>query len=182
MEVRNKRNNGEEYPLKNIQIADISKAYSVRRLGEDDVDLILALCRENTLYAEYCGKAIDRELIEHDIRVTPPGIPMEQKYYIGFFEGNKLAAVMDLIDGFPDSGCAFIGFFMMNIALQGRGIGSSIILEVLSCLKGLGFERCRLGIDKGNPQSNHFWKKNGFEVIREVALESGAVLLAERQL
>lgn len=34
---------------------------------------------------------------------------------------------MDLILNFPDNDTAFIGFFMMNQALQGKGIGSEII-------------------------------------------------------
>lgn len=40
----------------------------------------------------------------------------------------------------------------------------------------------RLGIDKENPQPNHFWRKNGFTVLREAAQERGIVLLAERRL
>ena len=42
--------------------------------------------------------------------------------------------------------------------------------------------RSQLGIDKDNPQSNHFWRKNGFEVIREVEIEEGIILVAEKQL
>ena len=34
-------------------------------------------------------------------------------------------------------------------------------------------------IDKANPQSNHFWKKNGFEVIREVPRDEWTILEAE---
>ena len=49
---------------------------------------------------------------------------MEQKYYIGFFENSMLVAIMDLIDGYPNSNSAFIGFFMMSRTLQGVGIGS----------------------------------------------------------
>lgn len=71
---------------------------------------------------------------------------------------------------------------MMNSQLQGTGIGSKIISEVLNYLKGKEFEMCRLGIDKDNPQSNHFWRKNGFKVVREVVQEEGTILIAERQL
>jgi hypothetical protein len=39
-----------------------------------------------------------------------------------------------------------------------------------------------LGIDKENPQSNHFWKKNGFDVIRVVEREDGTILVAKKQL
>ena len=36
----------------------------------------------------------------------------------------------------------------------------------------IGKTSVRLAIDKGNPQSSHFWKKNGFEVIAEADLDS----------
>ncbi len=165
-----------------IDIRKLSYVYAVRRLGVDDVDMILSFCRENTQYYEYCGRETNAELIENDMNITPPGIPKDQKYYIGFFDGGKMAAVMDLIDGYPDPETAYIGFFMVNKALQGRGVGSGIVTEVFAYLKTLGFERCRLGIDKANPQSNGFWKKNGFEVLREIEMEDGIILLAEKQL
>ena len=35
------------------------------------------------------------------------------------------------------------------------------------CLKQLGYQKIRLGVDKGNPQSFAFWSKNGFQVTGE---------------
>ena len=29
------------------------------------------------------------------------------------------------------------------------------------------YRKARIGVDKGNPQSNSFWKKNGFYIISE---------------
>lgn len=168
--------------MKKIELKMLSKRYDIRKLDFDDVEMIYAFCRSNTQYYEYSGRDISVELIESDLKITPPGIPMEQKYYIGFFEKDRLIAVMDLIDGYPAEDCAYIGFFMMNKELQGAGIGSRIIAEVLEYLNGLGFERCRLGIDKENPQSNHFWRKNGFKVVKEVVQEQGVILVAEREL
>jgi len=40
----------------------------------------------------------------------------------------------------------------------------------------------RLSIDKGNPQSMHFWKKNGFNVIKEVDVNGWTKLVAEKSL
>lgn len=168
--------------MNGIEIQKLSKKYAVRKLCADDVEMIYTLCRSNTQYYEYCGKDISIDLIEQDMRIVPSGISMEQKYYIGFFENGTLAAIMDFIAGYPQSDCIFIGFFMMERKLEGAGIGSKLISEVLHDLKNQGFRKCRLGIDKDNPQSNHFWRKNGFEVIREIAQEEGTILLAERQL
>ena len=168
--------------MKEIDIKKLSKRYTVRKLNLDDVQMIYAFCKRNTQYYEYCGKEPSIELIERDIEITPPGIPIEQKYYIGFFDNGKLVAVMDLVDGYPICDYVYIGFFMMDCELQGNGIGSKIVSESLEYLSEQGFQKCQLGIDKDNPQSNHFWRKNGFEIIREVEIEEGIILAAEKQL
>jgi len=168
--------------MNEIDIKKFSKKYYVRKLHHDDVEMIYLFCKSNTQYYEYCGKEPSVELIERDLEITPPEIPIEQKYYIGFFEDYDLVAIMDLIDGYPDEDYAYIGFFMLNHELQGLGIGTQIISEVFEYLRELGFQNCMLGIDKDNPQSNYFWKKNGFEVIREVEQEEGVILVAERRM
>lgn len=165
-----------------IDIKQFSRKYDVRKLHHDDVEMIYNFCKSNTQYYEYCGKEPSIELIERDLEITPPGLSIEQKYYVGFFENDNLIAVMDLEDGYPDENYAYIGFFMINHKLQGNGIGTQIISEIFEYLQELGFKKCMLGIDKDNPQSNHFWKKNGFEVVREVVQEEGTILVAEREL
>lgn len=161
----------------------LSSVYSVRCMCDGDADMILELCLSNDQYYRYCGRQPSRELILDDLHVTPPGMPVSSKYYVGFFEeGGRLAAVMDLIDGYPDSETAYIGFFMVRKDLQGRNVGTGIVGEVFGYVRQKGMTRMMLGIDKDNPQSNHFWKKNGFSVVREVRQEQGTVLVAEKVL
>ena len=74
---------------------------------------------------------------------------------------------MDLILGYPADEIAFIGLFMTNIHDQNKGVGSNIIGDVCNYLGQLGYQKVRIGVDKGNPQSNSFWKKNGFYMISE---------------
>ena len=45
---------------------------------------------------------------------------------------------------------------MMDVNYQNKGIGSRVIGEVLSYLKSENYEKIRLGVDKGNPQSYSF--------------------------
>ena len=168
--------------MKELEIKELSKKYDVRRLTYDDVEMIYAFCQANTQYYECCEKEPTVELIESDLQITPPGISLQQKYYIGFFDNATLVAVMDLIIGYPDDDSAFIGFFMMNKKLQGLGLGSQIVNGVLAWLKEKEIGRCQLGIDKDNPQSNYFWRKNGFEIIREVEQEQGTILVAEKKM
>ena len=92
------------------------------------------------------------------------------------------AGFSDMIDGYPEPDIGYIGFFMMNAALQGKQLGSTIIQDVCAYLKQIGKTAIRLGIAKDNPQANHFWKKNGFTVIKEVEREGWIVLVAEKRL
>ena len=68
---------------------------------------------------------------------------------------------MDLITAYREDETAFIGFFMLNIKYQHKGIASRIIKESIEYLETEGYKKIRLGVDKGNPQSFSFWKKNG---------------------
>ena len=165
-----------------IDISKISSLYDIRRMDDSDVDSILSFCQRNTQFYEYCEVEPTREQVLNDLHIAPLGISLSDKYYIGFFQKETLIAVMDLIDGYPEPEIAFIGFFMMNKDLQGHGIGTAIIQETAAYLKTTEKAAIRLAIDKGNPQSMHFWKKNGFIVIKEVDRNGWTALVAEKQL
>ena len=165
-----------------IDITRLSRQYTVRELGEADADAILRLCRANAQYYEYCRAEPTMEQVLSDLHVAPPGVDRSDKHYVGFYDGDMLVAVMDLIDGYPEPDMAYIGFFMMNRALQGAGVGSAVIGEAAVCLKSAGKRAIRLAIAKDNPQAAHFWNKNGFLVIREVDMGGWTALVAEKTL
>lgn len=165
-----------------IDITKISRQYMVRRLEESDVDDIVGLFRQNTVFYKYTEARPTRENILDDMKAVPPGICLSEKNYFGFFQNQDLVAVMDLVDGYPNEDTAYIGFFMMNLKYQGNQIGTAIISETADYLKSVGKKAIRLAIDKGNPQSTHFWKKNGFVVVKEVDVDGWTKLVAERKL
>lgn len=165
-----------------LNCSRLSDRFQVRELTESDIPAIYALCCGNRLFYECCGRQNTPEEIRNDMTITPPGKDLCDKYYVGFFDGTHLAAVMDLIDGYPDDETAFIGFFMLHVAYQGKGTGTAMISRVCAYLKQAGFRRVQLGFDKENPQSSHFWLKNRFAAVREVPQEKGIIVLAERSL
>lgn len=90
---------------------------------------------------------------------------------------------MDLILNFPNKETAFVGFFMMNIAYQGKGIGTEIFEECCKNLAEENYQFIRLGFAKGNPQSEAFWIKNGFARTGvEDVQEKYTVVVMERQI
>ncbi len=145
-----------------MDYSSLSGTYEVRRLTEADVPAVLALCRGNPLFYRHCPPAPAVETIRADMAALPPRKESKDKYYLGFFDGEALAAVLDLIVGFPTPEAAFWGFFMLDRSRQGRSEGSRLVSELCASLAGMGFREVRLGWVRGNPQAEHFWKKNGF--------------------
>ena len=167
----------------NFQIENLSKNYVVRKLIDADVPAVYALCKENPLYYQYCPPFVTEDSIRVDMVALPPRKTVEDKYYLGFYEGDRLIAVMDLILGFPKEETAFVGFFMVSKAVQGKGLGTALMQEVYCYLQQCGFEFVRLGFAKGNPQSEHFWLKNGFERTGvEVQNEGYVVVVLEKEM
>lgn len=165
-----------------LNIKNMSETYNVEKLTENDIETIYRLCQGNKLYYRYCQAEISREQILRYLYLRPEGVNEDNKYYLGFFKDELLVAVLDILNGYPDEKTCFIGFFMVNILYQGQGIGTEIIESVLAYIKKIGKAKVRLGIDKENPQSKAFWKKNGFKVIKEVERLGGTILLAEKIL
>lgn len=145
-----------------LNIAGLSVKYTVRALTENDIEAVFVLCSGNPMYYEYCPPAVTPDSIRRDMQALPPGRGPLNKHYLGFFKGEKLIAVLDLVSGYPGPKTAFIGFFMTDAAYQNRGTGSAIVSELCGALKDQGFEEIRLCRVEGNPQPEAFWHKNGF--------------------
>ncbi len=162
---------------------DFSQKYAVRPLTAGDVDKILALCAENEQFYRYHPPMATRESILADMTALPPGTGAENKHYLGFFDGDALVAVLDLIEHYPQQNTAYIGFFMTKKERQGCGLGTSLIGKLFDELRKEKFCRVRLAIDRGNPQSKAFWEKNGFALTgEEFPRDDSAYLPMEREL
>ena len=146
-----------------IDIQSFSNQYFVRRMEKNDLARIYALCSKNSLYYQYCPPAVTKQSIIDDMNALPPNKSLVDKYYLGYFDSDKLIAVMDFIMAYPDEKTAFIGFFMTDLSVQNSGIGSKIINDLCLYLKTLALSEVRLGWVKGNPQAEHFWHKNSFK-------------------
>jgi hypothetical protein len=55
-----------------IDITKLSSRYTVRILEDSDIDDIVELCRQNTIFYKYTEARPTRENIQEDMKVTPP--------------------------------------------------------------------------------------------------------------
>lgn len=142
-------------------IDQLSSRYRVSILNETDIPVILTLYKGNPLYFHHCPPAASEDGVRRDMVDLPKGKGSEDKLFLGFWDCEELVAVLELILRYPDERTAFIGFFIMAPSRQGGGVGSVVVEEICACL-GKQFEFVRLAYVLGNPQAEHFWKKNGF--------------------
>lgn len=145
-----------------MNIENLSNTYSIKRILDCHLESVYMLCKDNVTYYEHCPLMVTIDSIKEDMTTLPPGKLIEDKYSIGFWQGEVLIAVMDLVDGYPDRHTAYIGLFMMHKHYQAKGIGSNIIQEVQKSLKLSGAKNIELAYAKGNEQSKRFWERNGF--------------------
>ena len=145
-----------------MELCRLSTEYFVRKLNDNDIDMIYNLCKGNTTFYRFHPPAATKESISEDMRALPPNKGYDDKFYIGFFKNDRLVALMDLIYNYPSDKVVYIGLFMMDPEFQGKGVGTRIIGECCSYWKSLRYQKVRLGVDKGNPQSSAFWGKNHF--------------------
>ncbi len=144
------------------EIGELSPGRETRVLTEEDLDAVLELMAGNPLFYRHCPPVPTRETVCKDMKALPPRTTYEDKFYVGIFENGQLLAVVDLIFNYPNMETAFIGFFMVNAACQGRGTGSELVGDIAGFLRKNGYRYIRLGYVKTNPQSRAFWLKNGF--------------------
>ena len=166
-----------------IDLNKLSNQYDIRILKKEDIDSIYELCSENEMFYQYHPPFVTRESILEDMQALPPGKTEKDKFYVGYFDGSRLVSVLDLILGYPNEKTAYIGFFMVNKLFQNKGTGTLMIEECAQYLKESGFEKLRLAIDQGNPQSEAFWKKNKFQKTGDIVKnEFSAYVPMERTL
>lgn len=142
-----------------LDVEQFSRSFAVRRLTEDDLPELLELAQGNQTYYEHLHTRPTLETLREDLTKLPPRTTGEDKYFLGYFQGGRLCAALDLILHYPNPETAFIGWFILRKDLQGRGVGTGIFRELLFRLP---FRYLRLFYVKGNRESERFWKKLHF--------------------
>ena len=83
-----------------LNISQLSTKYRIKKMEEEDISRILNLENGNPLYFAYCPPRPCRETVLNDLKALPEGKSFEDKFYIGFFENDRLIAIMDLFSPF----------------------------------------------------------------------------------
>lgn len=97
---------------------------------------------------------------------------------MGIYDDERLVAILDIVRGWPKEDIAYIGWFMVNKDIQGKGIGREIIDKAIEVLRNVGFCAVMLGCIKDNVEAYRFWTNNGFKKT-EKETDTGDYILVE---
>lgn len=145
------------------KIYNYFKNYCVTPINNSNVNEVFDLCKHNNKYYSHLQETATLDGVKNIVNELPPNTTLDNKYFVGFYKDNKLVAILDLIDGYPNKNTAFIGLFMVDINLQGLGVGKGIISKLLKFLKSKKYSSCDLGVIETNIEAISFWEKLGFE-------------------
>ena len=160
-----------------MEVQLLSKKYIVKKLKDEDISSIFSLCKKNKTYYKYCPPMVSEQSIKEDMLALPKHKTLDDKYFVGFYDEDKLIAIMDLITNYPNKKTCFIGLLMLNVTRQNKGIGSLIVDDIKTYLKELNYKYIRLAWIKDNKQAEYFWKKNGFVEIKETRDQNNHIVI-----
>lgn len=108
--------------------------------------------------------------------MLPPGREPCHKYLYGVYAEKTLIGCLDVIRGFPDPTCAYVGLFVLASQNRRQGTGSEIwrlAEELISSWDEI--KKWRLGVALQNDGAERFWTKRGFVPTGEksVSRDSG---------
>jgi len=149
-----------------LDIEALSTSHQVRRITQADISDVYALCKSNQKYYECINSAPTVESLTEIISQIPDGAGTDDKYFVGFYEHDRLISVLDLITGYPEKDDAFIGWFMVDGKLQRHGIGSQIFADVRAAMAGQGYDYLSLSCEKENAEAIAFWQSQGFKAAK----------------
>lgn len=99
-----------------MNLHDLSKQYEVKKIASQDIPAVYKLCSGNPDYYRFMNLQPTPENLTGVITVLPPGKKLEDKYFVGFWEGGSLLAILDLILDYPVEKTVLVGWFMLEKA------------------------------------------------------------------
>ncbi|MDL2220492.1 GNAT family N-acetyltransferase [Eubacteriales bacterium OttesenSCG-928-N14] len=163
--------------------------YQIRPATQQDMPDIYQLQHNNVYYFMLeQGGEVTMEQCKAGVEELPPNTDAAQKHYILFYKDNRLHALLDYVEDYPQKQVAWIGLFMMDDDLQGQGIGKQLMQAFLSACKHEHYQCVQLGVIEGNTPALAFWQALGFVEIRRSQMQGHGdgtplpVIVLEKQL
>ena len=157
--------------------------YIIKEGNEETFADIYELMRGNTYHnQQILGREPSKDECAENLTCLPEGCEKWQKNLLVLYKKEKCTAVLDFIYGYPEEKTCYLGLFMLAEEAHGKEIGKKLMKHVFRAAKAVGMENMRLICYECNEVGLHFWKKCGFEVIRELERDAAGRMLRAAEM
>lgn len=141
--------------------------YRVRLAEPADEPQVLALFESGPEYFELIsGAPPDRAEFQTLLAELPPGKAYEDKFvFCVFAPEGRLAAIAEMIRGYPEPGIWFIGLLFVAKDLRGQGLGRAILKSIIAHVAANNGRAIRIAVAEQNEAAMRFWPGNGFVTL-----------------
>ncbi|MGE0872281.1 MAG: GNAT family N-acetyltransferase [Kofleriaceae bacterium] len=135
-----------------------------RRCALADAPAIQALLETDpAMWELICGAPLERTTAEQELAWVPPGSSLDRKHVHLIDE----IAVLDVIDGYPDSATWFVGLIFIAPHGRNRGLGTQLLDALADHVRGLGGRAIRLAVVSTHGDAKRFYDRLGFRFIEQ---------------
>lgn len=156
------------------------------RLGSDaDAGVLFALLQQASDYSLLVeGRRPTLDDAIKELSALPPGKPLQDKCFGGYWVDGALIGCMDLIRGYPEPDIAYLGLLLFASAHRGAGHGVAALSHLSDLARSWGCARMRLAVIDKNVRGLRFWRREGFaELYRKPTVEyTGDAIVLQRTL
>ncbi len=144
-------------------------------IRENNYEEIFALYEGNEEFRKLSNEyPVTLEKVKEDVEDVPPFTDTRSKHYLSIYNlHNELVAVVDFIDGYSfqdknNKNALWIGLLEIDKKRHNSGLGTLIFNTIADACRKNSKTMIQLGVIKENHKAVKFWRKVGFDVLREV--------------
>jgi len=145
--------------------------FTVRALSEGDVRELQALFDADPDYFEMAhARPAAMDEVDQIRKALPPEKTQADKFlHLVIDQRNRIAALTDVIRGFPESHIWYLGFLYLAKSARGQGLGRRMLQALYPWVRANRGTALRLGVVEENAHARHLYATEGFalQVIRE---------------
>ncbi len=145
--------------------------FTVRALAEGDVRELQALFDADPDYFEMAhARPAAMDEVDQIRKALPPEKTQADKFlHLVIDQRNRIAALTDVIRGFPEPHIWYLGFLYLAKSARGQGLGRRMLQALYPWVRANRGTALRLGVVEENAHARHLYATEGFalQVIRE---------------
>ena len=143
--------------------------YSVHQLLLEDIVAIQVLCGKCLDFMLLVdGRPAEPKGVEEDFLSVPPGKSFDDKFVFGIMnQKNEMIGLLDTLRWYPDEKTWWIGLLLLTPETRSQGIGQKVLHGFVEYVRLSGAQAIMLGVVEENTLAYKFWKRMGFEFVRE---------------